>query len=305
MSRFTEHNRTAMKFQIALSGVLLLAMTTVAQAKLKVYVSVDMEGVGGVSTWQVQALPDGREYQQFRRLLTEEVNAAIAGAFDAGATEVLVADSHGDAQNLDVELLDRRAHLIRAWPRPLLTMAGIDSSFDAALLIGYHAGAGEPDAILSHTMSSKRFFQMKLNGKPASEAVFSAATAGDFGVPIAFLSGDQTAGKEARDDIGAIQTVAVKQATGFFSATMMHPEESRRLIRDGVREALQDKAGRKPFKLTSPVQLELTLKDTVAAELLSYLPQVTRKGGNTIVFTAQNMTEVAKFLNVVLFYNTL
>jgi D-amino peptidase len=294
-----------MKFLIALSGVLLFAMTTLAQAKLKVYISVDMEGVDGVSTWQVQALADGREYQQFRRLLTQEVNAAVAGAYDAGATEVLVADSHGDAQNIDVELLDRRALLIRAWPRPLFTMAGIDSSFDAAILVGYHAGAGEAEAVLSHTMSSKRIFEMKLNGKRASEAVFSAALAGDFNVPIIFLSGDQTAGKEARDDIGPIHTVATKQSTGFFSATMMHPEESRRLIREGVREAIQDKGGRKPLKMTSPVQLELTLKDTVAAELLSYLPQVTRRGGNTIVFTAQNMTEAAKFLNVVLFYNTM
>jgi D-amino peptidase len=294
-----------MRLLILVSGVFLLAMTALAQTKLKVYISVDMEGVGGVSSWQVQALPDGREYQQFRRLMTEEVNAAIGGAFDAGATEVLVADSHGDAQNLDVELLDRRARLIRAWPRPLLTMAGIDTSFDAALLLGYHAGAGEPDAVLSHTMSSKRLVGMKLNGKPASEAVFSAAVAGDFGVPVVFLSGDQTAGQEARDDLGAIHTVAVKQASGFFSATMMHPEESRRLIREGVRQAIQDRGRSKVFRVPSPVQMELTLKDTVAAELLSYLPQVSRPQGNTIVFTARNMTEVAKFLNVVLFFNTL
>ena len=110
---------------LSLTGTL-----TVAQVKkLKVYISADMEGIGGVSTWQIQAGSQGREYEKFRRLMTQEVNAAIAGAFDAGATEVLVSDSHGDGQNIDVELLDPRAHLIRAWPRPLVMMQGVDNTF--------------------------------------------------------------------------------------------------------------------------------------------------------------------------------
>src|SRR5262249_23620909 len=121
---------------------------------LKIYISADMEGIGGVSTWDVQAEPKGREYEKFRRLMTLEVNAAVDGAFDAGATEVLVSDSHGDAQNIDVELLDKRARLIRAWPRPLGMMQGIDASFDAVIFIGYHASEGQP-GILSHTMTGQ------------------------------------------------------------------------------------------------------------------------------------------------------
>jgi hypothetical protein len=109
------------------------------QRGLKVYISADMEGIGGVSTWDVQASSSGREYEKFRRLMTEEVNTAIAGAFDAGATDVLVSESHGDAQNIDVELLDKRVRLIHAWPRPLAMMEGVNDSFAAAAFVGYHA----------------------------------------------------------------------------------------------------------------------------------------------------------------------
>src|SRR5262249_11016122 len=131
----------------ALGIVLALAAAgAIAQdkppARLKVLVSADMEGVGGVSTWSVQAGSKGREYEKFRELMTKEVNAAIEGAFEAGATEVVVGDSHGDAQNIDVETLDKRVRLIRAWPRPLGMMQGIDASFGAVVFVGYHASEG-------------------------------------------------------------------------------------------------------------------------------------------------------------------
>ena len=288
--------------------VISLSLTgtpTAAQAKkLKVYISADMEGIGGVSTWQIQAGSQGREYEKFRRLMTQEVNAAIAGAFDAGATEVLVSDSHGDGQNIDVELLDLRAHLIRAWPRPLVMMQGVDNTFDAAVFIGYHASEGQPTAILAHTMSSRRIFEIKLNGVVVPEAGFNAAIAGEFGVPVVFLAGDQTIGEEARRLLGPIETVAVKQATGFFSATMMHPSEAQRLIREGVKRAVERRGELKPYKLPHPVKLEITFKDTVNAELVSFLPGVERPRGNAIVFTARDMIEAAKFLEAVMGLNT-
>lgn len=272
--------------------------------KLKVYISADMEGIGGVSTWQIQAGSQGREYEKFRRLMTQEVNAAIAGAFDAGATEVLVSDSHGDGQNIDVELLDKRARLIRAWPRPLVMMQGVDSTVDAAVFIGYHASEGQPAAILAHTMSSRRIFEIKLNGTPVPEAAFNAAIAGEFGVPVVFLSGDQTIGEEARRLLGPIETVAVKQATGFFSATMMHPEEAQRLIRAGVKRGVERRGELKPYRLAHPVKLEITYKDTANAEIVSYLPGVERPRGNAVVFTARDMLEAAKFLEAVMSLNT-
>jgi len=117
-----------MRFYPGVLTATVFSISVFAADTLKVYISADMEGIGGVSTWDVQALPKGREYEKFRRLMTLEANAGIQGAFDAGATEVLVSDSHNDAQNIDSELLDRRARLVRAWPRALGMMQGIDST---------------------------------------------------------------------------------------------------------------------------------------------------------------------------------
>ncbi len=267
------------------------------QKKLKVLISADMEGIGGVSTWEVQADPKGREYEEFRRLMTQEVNAAIAGAMAAGATDVLVVDSHGDAQNIDIELLDKRARLIRANPRPLDMVQGIDSTFDAVVFVGYHARTGAAEGVLAHTLSQR--WVVKLNSVEVPEAGFEGAIAGDFGVPVVFLSGDQTIGQEARELLGPIETVAVKRAIGFYSAEMLPPEESQRLIREGVRRGIERRADIRPYKIHHPVKLEVRFGSTIIAELVSYLPGVERTSGNTIVFTGRDMTEVSKFAVVV------
>ncbi len=295
-------------FLITLLTLLALVPTLYAaharQPKnLKVYISADMEGVSGVSTWKVQAQSSGREFEKFARLMTLEVNAAIAGAFDAGATDVLVSDSHGDAQNIDVELLDKRARLVRAWPRPLGMMQGIDETIGAVIFIGYHAGEDSPAAILSHTMLGDGF-KIKLNGKLVPEGGFNAAIAGDFGVPVVFLSGDQTAGEEAKRLFGPIETVAVKQAIGFHAATMLHPEEAQRLIREGVKRGIDRRASLAPYKVDHPVEFELTFTKTVNAELAAYLPGVKRLSGNMVVFAAKDMTEASKFLEAVTGLNT-
>ena len=280
--------------------VLLLLATGSVQAqqkKLKVFISTDMEGVGGVSTWVVQAGSKGREYEKFRRLMTLEVNAAIAGAAEAGATEFIVADSHGDGQNIDIELLDKRARLIRAWPRPLEMMQGIDSACDAAIFVGYHAREGAAAGVLAHTFTGT--VVVALNGMEVPEAGFNAAIAGDFGVPVVFVSGDQTIAQEARELLGPIETAVVKHAIGFNSAEMISPEESQRLIREGVRRGVDRRAEIKPYRISHPVKLGIRFNDVVIAELASYLPGVERPTGNTIVFTGRDMTEVSKFNAVV------
>jgi D-amino peptidase len=271
-------------------------MASAQQNKLKVYISADMEGIGAVDT-AVQTQPQGRDYEKFRRLMTLEVNAAITGAYDAGATEVLVSDSHGDAQNIDVELLDKRARLVRAWPRPLMMMQGIDSSFDAVVFVGYHASEGSADAILSHTFSGSE--AISLNGKAVPEAGFNAAIAGEFGVPVVFLSGDQTIAEEAKRLLGPIETAVVKQAIGYTSAITMHPDLSQQLIRDGVKRGIQHRKDIQPFKLSHPVRLEVTYKNTLTAEVASYLRGVERIGGNTIAFNAQDMIEASKYRTVI------
>lgn len=275
-----------------------LATTCVTQTKpLKVFISADMEGVGGVSTWDVQASAKGREYEEFRRLMTQEVNAAVEGAFDAGATDVLVADSHGDAQNIDIAVLDDRAQLIRAWPRPLEMMQGIDDSFSAVVFVGYHASEGQPGAVLAHTFTGS--MAVKLNGTAVPEAGFNAAIAGDFGVPVVFVSGDQAIGQEARNLLGPIETVAVKQAIGFHAAKMMSPLRAQHLIRVGVKRAIERRGEIKPYRMTRPVRVEIRFKDPIMAELVSYLPFVQRPAGDTVVFSAKDMTEAVKLLAVI------
>ena len=283
--------------------LLALAATGVAAdptpSRLKVYISADMEGIGGVNTWDKQSSPKGADYEKFRRLMTLEVNAAINGAYDAGATEVLVSDSHWDGQNIDPELLDRRVRMVRAWPRPLGMMQGIDDTFDAVVFVGYHASEGQADAILAHTDSSSRFFDVKLNGVTVPEAGINAAIAGEFSVPVVFLSGDQTIGQEATRLLGAIETAAVKTAGGFFSATMLHPEECQRLIREGVKRGVEKRRQLKVYKLTRPVKLEVTFKRTVDAEIVSYFQGVERIRGNVIVYTARDMVDASRFFNAI------
>lgn len=230
--------------------------------------------------------------------MTLEVNAAIAGAAEAGATEFIVGDSHGDGQNIDIELLDKRARLIRAWPRPLAMMQGVDSGCDAVVFVGYHAREGAAEGVLAHTFTGT--VVVKLNGVEVPEAGFNAAIAGDFGVPVVFVSGDQTIAREARDLLGPIETVAVKHAFGFNAAEMMPPEESQRLIREGVKRGVERRAEIKPYKIAHPVKLEIRFNDLVIAELASYLPGIERTSGNTIVFTGRDMTEVTKLTEVVL-----
>lgn len=279
---------------------LVVGITQAQPDELKIYISADMEGVGGVSTWDVQAGSKGSEYEKFRRLMTEEVNAAIDGAFEAGATEVLVSDSHGSGQNLDVELLDERVRLIRAWPRLLMMMEGVDSTFDAVVFIGYHAEEGRSDAILSHTMSGT-VFEVRLNDRVVAEAGFNAAIAGDFGVPVVFISGDQTICEDTRRLLGPIETVAVKEASGFYSAKMMHPKEAQRRIREGVKRGIERRDEIRPYRLKRPVKLKVILKETPIAEVLSYLPGVERPRGNTVVFTGKDMLEASGFMNVALY----
>ncbi len=270
--------------------------------KLKVFISADMEGIGGVVTWDVQASNKGREYEKFRKLMTEEVNAAIQGALDAGATEIVVADSHADGQNIDVELLNPAAKLIRSWPRPLLMAQGVDENTDAVVFIGYHASEGTPDGVLSHTMSGSRIYEIKLNGVTVPEAGFNAAVAGHFGVPVVFLSGDQTILAEARKLLGPIEGVEVKHGLGRYSAETVHPKVTQEKIRAGVAAALGRVRDFKPYRLSSPIKLQIAFKSSVHAELLAMLPGVERLDGHTIVFTARDMVEAARFFTVVMDY---
>ena len=277
----------------ALCGI---ASTTEAQVKkMKIYISVDMEGVVGAVTAD-QLSPTGFEYQRFREFMTQETNAAIEAAFAGGATEVVLSDSHGNAENLLIEKLPKNVLLVRGFPRPLQMMQGIDETFDGVIFIGYHAGTTNPQGVRAHTFSSARLADVRLNNVSMSEGSFNAAVAGHFNVPVIMVSGDDAAVKEVTAVVGDIEGAVVKWNYGFHSAKTMMPEAAYDLIREKVKTAMGRIKSFKPYKVKAPVQLDVRFKNYRPSELLSYLSIVERTDAHSIRFIGKDMIEVSKFI---------
>lgn len=288
----------------SLAAVLLLmvhALPAAGQRGLKVYIAADMEGIAGVVTGE-QLGPGGFEYARFREFMTQEVLAAIEGAREAGATEFVIGDSHGNGQNLLIEALPADVTVVRAWPRPLGMMEGIDSTFDAAILIGHHSGTANLGGVRAHTLSSANLTGVRLNGVEVPEAGISAAIAGHFGVPVVMISGDDVVVEEARALLGPIEGAVVKRAIGFHSAATTTPQAARAIIRDAARTAVRRHAELRPYRLQSPVRLEVAFKSYRAPELLSYLPMVERPTSHSIRFSAPDMPAISRFLQFISHY---
>ena len=268
---------------------------------LKIYISADMEGVGGVVTGE-QLGPGGFEYERFREFMTAEVLACIEAARAAGATEILVADSHGNGQNLLLERLPKDVMVIRSWPRPLGMMAGIDETFDGAILLGYHASTANERGVRAHTFSSANVTGFRLNGASMSEGGMSAAIAGHFGVPVIMVSGDHVAVAETQVIVGDVEGAVVKWAMGFESARTLTPEAAQAVIRDRTRAAIERIGEFEPFVLDTPVEMELSLKHYRPIELLDYLPGIDRVNSHTIRFTGDDILAVSNFLTFALSY---
>lgn len=273
-----------------------------AQDKLKIYISADMEGVVGAVTGE-QLGPSGFEYERFREFMTREVNVAIAAAYEAGATEILVSDSHGNGQNLLIEKLPKSVQIVRSWPRPLMMMQGIDATFDGVIFLGYHSSTTNPEGVRAHTISSARLADIRLNGISVPEAGLNAAIAGHFNVPVIMISGDDAIVKEAEELLGDIEGAVVKWAYGFHSAKTMTPEAAYDLIRAKVKKAIARIKDFKPYKLKTPIELEVQFKNYRPSEVLSYLSIVDRIDSHSIRFVGRDMAEVSRFLEFLITYN--
>jgi len=266
--------------------------------KLKIYISADMEGVGGVVTAD-QLGPGGFEYERFRHFMTNETLAAVRAAKEAGATEIVVSDSHGNGENLLIEEFPKDVRVIRSWPRHGSMMAGIDASFDAALFIGYHASTTNPRGVRAHTFSSAHLTRVALNGNAVTEGEFNAAYAGALGVPVIFASGDDAAVEELKSRLGNIETAETKKSLSFHSAETLTPEAACERIAAGVKAALARLHDFKPYAIKTPVTLEISFKNYMPAQMLSYLRTVQRIDSHTIRFVGKDMTEVSDFVDVV------
>ncbi len=289
-----------MKTKHCLIYSLLLLLVTAAAVtaqskKMKIYISVDMEGVAGVVTAD-QLTPSGFEYARFREFMTQEVNSAVEAAFEAGATEVTISDSHGNAENLLVEKLPKNVLLVRGFPRPLEMMQGIDETFDGVIFLGYHASTTNPQGVRAHTFSSARLADVRLNNVSMTEGSFNAAVAGHFNVPVIMVSGDDAAVKEVTAALGNIEEAIVKWNYGFHSAKTMMPEAAYALIREKVKAAMVRIRDFKPYKVKTPVQLDVRFKNYRPAEILSYLSIVERTDAHSVRFVGKDMVEVSRFL---------
>lgn len=268
-----------------------------AAAKKKVYISVDLEGIAGVVA-NSQTSPTGQNYEWARKLMLAETNAAIDGAFQGGASEVLVNDSHGPQTNLRADELDRRAQLVTGQPKPLGMTQGLDSSFDAAIYIGYHAPGSTANAVHGHTFSSA-LKTVKLNGKEVGEYGLNAMVAGYWGVPVVFISGDRAAIEMARDFIPGVDGLIVKEGIGFYAARTMHPLEAREQITVGVRAALVKRIVRQPLKLALPITLEIELDELSHADQAELVPGM-KRSGRTVSYTAGDALTIYKVTRIIM-----
>lgn len=268
----------------------LMSCIQAPEEPLKVFISVDMEGIAGLVSGR-ETSASGRDYDYFRKIMTLETNAAIEGALAAGASEIVVRDGHGSKTNVLPDLLHPKAKLLRgSTRRPENMMLGIDETFDAVLFIGYHAKAGTTEGILAHT-SSGNVIDLSINGVSLPEAGYNALIAGLFDVPIVFLAGDNWICQQAKDLFGEVATVETKIGMGS-SELGLHPEAARDLIRAEVTKALRNLEPYKPYKLNPPYTMVLKVRKE--RELY---PGAEKTGEGEFTFTSADFLEVMNAFN--------
>ncbi|NIM12160.1 MAG: peptidase M55 [Candidatus Aminicenantes bacterium] len=270
------------------------------KAPLKVFISVDMEGIWGVVHYN-QTSSSSSGYGAARKWMVEDVNAVVAGLLEAGATEIVVNDSHGSMRNIIADDLHPKASLISGSPKPLVMMQGIDDSFAACIFIGYHAKAGSASAVLDHTISGGSVRAIKINGIELPELGLNAAIAGYFKVPVIMISGDTETCRQAKSILGnKIVTVAVKEGIGRYAAKLLPPEEARRQLKEKAKEALLKKDKISPFKLNPPLSIELELHRSSQAEMPLLVPQVKLINPRTVGFSSNDYLEAFKLLRALI-----
>ena len=266
---------------------------------MKVLISTDIEGVAGVfHPEQVRA--GNPEYERARLLMTHEANAAIAGAFDAGATEVLVNDSHGGFRNMPPDLLDPRAQAVMGKPRYLSMMAGVDDGVNAVCMIGYHSRA-QGRGILAHTINSFAFARVCFNDIELGEAGIYGALAGEYGVPVVMASGDDVFIEEHRPLFPQATFVQTKRATGQTSGISLSPAQACSAIRVGAGAAIAATLAKhgtaRPFVLTGPIAVRIQTQTPALADLFCQWPTLERLDGDAVGFDAPTVEAAVRMLN--------
>lgn len=260
---------------------------------MKIYISTDMEGMAGI-VYGKSTMPPHPDYERYRKLMTAEVNAAIEGAFEAGAETVVVNDGHGSMRNITIEDLHPDVQLISGYPKPLLQMTGIDESFDGAMFIGFHAKS-RSHGVLAHTFCG--FFEyVKVNNHVCSEAEFDALVAGSFNVPVLLVSGDNILKEQIKELMPSTLYVQTKESIGAAVAKSLHPKKIIELLKNTVKTAINTKTTIQPVKITPPYTLEIKLSSVALADVCEVIPGVVRLDETVVTYSHENMIEISNML---------
>lgn len=259
---------------------------------MKVYISVDMEGVSGVvhpehTGW------NGRRHHEARALLTGELNAAVEGAIAAGAQEILVCDGHSNGRNVILEQLHPAAQLLWGRQNRLGQVHGIEEGFDALVMVGFHARAST-EGVLNHTINSGVVHWMKLNGLLQGEVDLNAAVAGAHGVPVAFVSGDDKVVEQTLERYPQVETVVTHRWVGTYASRAIAPSVSRNRVRAGVQRSLVRIGEMLPLRIISPYTLEIGFKDTAMLEAVTLIPGVVTVDAVTASYTNNDLATVMR-----------
>jgi D-amino peptidase len=261
---------------------------------MNLYLSTDMEGVAGVTSWeQVDARTPHPEYALYRRYYTREVAAAIEGARRTGGVDVLINDSHGPMRNFLFDELPADVRVIFGNRKPF-SMVQDGSGFDGAFFIGYHGAIGDADAVLCHTYTPSVVYELRLNDIRCSEATVNAALLGAWGVPLLMVTGDRTTVEGVQAQMPWVHGVIVKESIGNFCANSISPAASCRLIAERAQQALANAAAAKPFVIAPPIEMRVTLAKTEQADYVAMIPEFERTGTREVRFVAGDMETIFK-----------
>ncbi len=266
---------------------------------MKVFISCDIEGISGVVAGGPQTSPEGKDYGRARDLMTGEVNAAIAGAVKAGATEIVVNDSHGPMTNILIEKIDPAATLVTGAPKPLSMMQGIGPDFQAVLLVGYHSRMGT-SGVLSHTISGGSVANIWVNETPVGETGINAGIAGFHGVPVVLVTGDDEVGREAKALLPHVHTATVKWVVNRQAAKCLVPVKARDVIREATEKALSGLDSAKVWLPGAPVTFKIEFKDAGLADRAARLPYSKVLDPRTLSFTADDYITAFKGLRAMI-----
>jgi D-amino peptidase len=264
----------------------------------KIYVSVDLEGIGGIVSTEQVGIVENAFYSEARRLMAGEANAIIEG-INLGGGLAVIGDSHGNMLNIPIELLKGDFLLSCGSDKELSMMGGIDETYDGVMFLGYHARFGTPMAIMDHTYSPSTLRELRINGKPVGETEINAEVAGYFNVPVLMATGDDVTMEQLKKSFPNIETVAVKKSLGRYSALCEPVDRSRAKIRDAAKKVTEN-IERYSFlyKSKPPIQMEFVWNTAVMAEICTYVPGVEKSGERSTVYQCDDYIQAFKVFTV-------